>query len=585
MPSLRVALLLAAVAPLAPSTAQAAEPGRPQTIPALRAWAPLDGGGTFALRPDARIVVRHRDRAAYRGEARQLAADLGRLLGRRVATTARRGTRARTGDVVVGSTSRDPQLDREGYGLRIGRAFTIVAPTRAGAFYGGRSLLQLVKGGRPIPRGRARDWPRHPERGMMVDAGRKAYSPRWLAAHIRELAYLKLNYLHLHLSDNQGFRIESTRHPEIVSEQHLTKAQVRELLALAERHHVTVVPEIDMPGHLTAALEKHPEWQLKTAAGTREAAVLDVSNPDAVRFARSLVEEYLELFDGPYWHIGADEVLPFFTYPVGTYPSLDAHARERYGPDATAKDAIHGFVNDIDALVRSRGRTSRMWHDDLNGGVAVQRNPGIVTEWWIDVSPLSDAKPPTPQELLDRGHKVMNAGWYPTYHVNGIGGSPVPVLPNIAAAYASWDPHEFHGPVAPDEQFQKPPDLIAPGEPRNLGAKLHLWNDNPTFATEAQDAVTIAPGLRMLAQKTWQSRPLVPGYAEFVPIGTRLGHAPAGTSARRRAAHAHVEPETTTRTRAGRAGWPARGSRARRRRDRRPGSAWARAGPARGRPG
>ena len=436
------AILVVAVFPLAvPAAAHSAPDARPQTVPALRSFAPLDGGGSFALRNDARIIVRHRDRATFTGEARQLAADLGTLLNRKVSITGRRGARARTGDVVLGRTTRDPQLGAEGYNLRIGRAFTIAAPTTAGAFYGGRSLLQLIKGKAVIPRGRARDWPRYPERGMMVDAGRKAYTPRWLAAHIRELAYLKLNYLHLHLSDNQGFRIQSDRHPEIVSDKHLTKAQVRELLALARRHHITVVPEIDMPGHLMALLAKHPEFQLVNASGMREASVLDVGNPAAVAFARDLVVEYLELFGGPYWHVGADEVLPFFTYQPGFYPSLERQARQRYGPTATAKDAIHGFVNDIDALVRSRGRTTRMWHDDLNGGSAVRRNAGIVTEWWIDVSPLSDALPPTPQEILDRGHRIMNAGWFPTYHVNGIGGSPVPVLPNLTAAYEGWDVH------------------------------------------------------------------------------------------------------------------------------------------------
>jgi len=502
-------------------------------IPALRAWTPSPTGGTFALRPDARIVIRHRDRTVLRAEARQLAADLGVLTKRRVATTARRGARARTGDVVLGRTAGDGDLGDEGYALRIGRAFTITAPTTAGAFYGGRTLLQLAKGQQRIPRGRGRDRPRYPERGLMVDAGRKAYSPRWLADHIRELAYLKLNYLHLHLSDHQGFRIESNSHPEIVSPEHLTKAQVRELLALAKRHHVTVVPEIDMPGHMTAALAPHPEWQLRNAADQPEAGVLDVSDPGARRFARELVEEYLALFPGPYWHLGGDEVLPFVTYSIGAYPTLEAYAREHYGPSANAKDAIHGFINDLDDVVRGHGRSSRMWHDDVGGGSAVARHPRIVAEWWIDFSPLSDVRPPTPQALLDRGHTIMNAGWFPTYHVNGVGGSPVPITPNLTAAYESWDVHEFHGPLVLDGTIRKPPDIVAPGERRNLGSKLHLWNDDPAFATEDEDTATIAPGLRVLAQKTWESPLLVPTYAAFQKLAAGVGSAPGFATARR----------------------------------------------------
>ncbi len=510
-----------------PTVAGAQE--RPATIPALRAW--VGSEGTWALRPDARVVLRHRDRTALRGEARTLAADLGTLVGRRIAITARRGVHARPGDVVIGRTRGDRALGPEGYGLRIGRAFTITAPTDAGVFYGGRSLLQLVKGRRPVPRGRARDWPRYPERGLMVDAGRKAYSPAWLAAHIREIAYLKLNYLHLHLSDTQGFRIESPSHPEIVSPAHLTRAQVRDLLALAERQHVTVVPEIDMPGHLTAALAAHPELQLKDATGNREAGVLDVSNPAARQFARDLVEEELDLFPGPFVHLGADEVLPFATYPLGRYPSLEAYARQRYGPTANAKDAIHGFVNDMDALVRARGRTMRMWHDDVGGGSAVTRSADIVTEWWIDVSPLSDVRPPTPQELLDQGREILNAGWFPTYVVNGVGGSPVPIRPNLTTAYEVWDPHQFYGVLVADENLRQPPALVARDERRNRGSVLHLWNDNPTLTTEAEDAVTIGPPLRVLAQATWESPKLVASYAAFVPVAARLGHAPGWTLA------------------------------------------------------
>ena len=92
----------------------------------------------------------------------------------------------------------------------------------------------------------------------MLDNGRRYYTPAWIGRRIRQLAYLKLNQLHLHFSDNQGFRIESESHPEIVSAHHLTKRQVRTLLALARRYHVRVIPELDMPGHLAAALAPTP---------------------------------------------------------------------------------------------------------------------------------------------------------------------------------------------------------------------------------------------------------------------------------------------------------------------------------------
>src|SRR3712207_951778 len=96
----------------------------------------------------------------------------------------------------------------------------------------------------------------------MIDDGRAFFSREWLEARIRELAGLKLNLLHLHVSDNQGFRIESRSHPEAVTPPALSHDDVRRLLAVAARHHVTIVPEIDMPGHMQAALRAHPELQL-----------------------------------------------------------------------------------------------------------------------------------------------------------------------------------------------------------------------------------------------------------------------------------------------------------------------------------
>src|SRR5690606_30320592 len=96
------------------------------------------------------------------------------------------------------------------------------------------------------------------------------------------------------------------------------KDEVRALIELASRYHVTVVPEIDMPGHLGAALAAHPEFQLVDVLGRPARTQLDVSNPAARAFARELIEEYLPLFPGPYWHLGGDEYMAPYDYPL--YP-------------------------------------------------------------------------------------------------------------------------------------------------------------------------------------------------------------------------------------------------------------------------
>ena len=245
------------------TTAAAAE--RPRTIPALREWTP--GEGAYELRSGARIVIPVKHRRVLRDTAKTFAADLRSLTRISVPVVSGRRVKARRGDIRLRLGARDAQLGREGYRMRSGGRLMIAANSAPGAFYATRTALQLLRQHKQVPAGLARDWPRYPERGLMVDIGRKHFTLAWLEARIRELAYLKLNQLHLHFTDNEGWRIESKSHPEVVSTPHLTREQVRGLIAYAARRHVRVIPEIDMPGHMRAALARHPELQLRDASG------------------------------------------------------------------------------------------------------------------------------------------------------------------------------------------------------------------------------------------------------------------------------------------------------------------------------
>jgi hexosaminidase len=385
---------------------------------------------------------------------------------------------ARHGGVVLALGSRDRRLGREGYRLEVGSRVRIEARTRAGLFYGRQTVLQLLRAGHgTIPRGWGRDWPSYPERGLMIDNGRRYYSPAWIKRRIRELAYLKLNQLHLHFSDNQGFRIESDSHPEVMTRPYLTKAQVRDIVAYARARHVRVIGELDMPGHMQAALAAHPELQV---AGRPDE--LDFTKPAARRFARELILEYLQLFPGRYWHAGADEFA---------------------GPG----DFI-GFVNWIDRLVRAHGRTLRVWHDGLSG-TRLRRD--VVVEWWAEHAG------PSPSRLLAQGHRVLNAGWWPTYYDVGPLGQ---VRPSMRVAYDTWQVNLFGG-LAINTPTPASPLQRVPAR-RVLGSELHVWNDDPAAETVEQTARGIAPRLRVLAQKTWDTPPPAPTYAGFERIWNRV---------------------------------------------------------------
>lgn len=511
-----------ALAPAA-SSAVIGSAGRPWTIPGLREWTPRLG--TFTLGSPTRFLLRPGQASALSAEAELLTADLRALTGMgAVIQVTDRPVRA--GEVLLQLGAGDPQLGAEGYLLQVAAGVTIAANSAAGVFYGGRSLLQLLRQSRSIPRGIARDWPRYPERGLMLDIGRKHLTYNWIVDRIHEMAWLKLNYLHLHFTEDLGWRIESDQVPRVHSEDaFLTKAQVRSLIELAAQHHITVVPEVDVPGHMGAALRNYPQFQLRDVLGQAATNKLDFTIPEARGFAQGLIEEYVDLFPGRNFHLGFDEFVPDTQQLL--YPQLAAYARRRYGAGANGQDAVIGFANDLTALLRGHGRTARVAHDGTYGGSLVKLDTNAVVEWWTDFSPFAVGLNPLPEpkDILAAGNQIMNIGWYPTYYSNLPAYFPVP-HPDLPGFYQDWAVHRFRGVLVLQGDLGTPYHDIAPTDPRNRGSRLSVWNDDPNKETEQQIALGIRPRLRIMAQKTWESPLLVPTYAQFAPVIDRVGDAP-----------------------------------------------------------
>ncbi|MGW2670458.1 family 20 glycosylhydrolase [Streptomyces sp. NPDC001272] len=472
--------------------ARAAAAAAPQTVPALRQW--TAGSGAYAFTPASRIALDPASADRLAGDAATFAQDLGALAGRTVAVTT--GTPA-PGDIALalGETT----LPAEGYRMTAADTLTLRAATPAGVFYGTRTVLQLLHRSASVPAGTAVDWPAKPERGLMVDQGRKFFTVDWLKQHIKELAYLKLNYFHFHLSDTFGFRLESSSHPEIVSADHYSKQDIADLVALGARYHVVIVPEIDTPGHMNAVLAAHPELRLKSSTGAVSPDFIDLSLPASSALVEDLLKEYLPLFPAPYWHIGADE----YVTDYAKYPQLLDYARAHYGANATAKDTYYGFVNRSDQLVRAAGKTTRMWNDGIKSGDGTLRpDPRILVEYWYTHGL-------TPQQLAAAGHTVANASWTPTYYV--LGGAK----PDTRWMYETWTPDRFEGGATLSDPSKNP------------GSLLHVWCDNPSAETEQQIAAGIMYPLRALAQQTWGSPKPVAAYADFTPIVAAVSHNPA----------------------------------------------------------
>ena len=502
-PAHLVVALAALAAAVSAAAASAAEDRRPATVPAVRGSGEFPGPA-FKLRQRARVVIPRNARKRLAPEAKLLAREL------KIRWTA--APKTRRGDISLRLGSKLRRLGREGYTMRIEDRIRIRARTTAGIFYAGRTLKQLLKGDRKTPRSFTRDWPRYKDRGLMIDNGRQFFSRRWLEQRIVEMSNLKLNLLHLHFSDNQGYRLESDSHPEIVSDPHLKKSDIRKLQALARRRHLTIVPELDAPGHLQAALEKHPELQLTNVFGQKQPDKLDVTLPEARQFIADLLNEYLPLFDGPWWHTGADEYLGVASteQDYDLYPQLEAYADAKYGEGANGKDTVLDFVNFVGTAARRKGKHLRVWSDGIEGAAVVGLDPDAAVEWWENRSS------PPPQELIDEGRLVQNAGWWPLYYVTG--GPLESLRATEQEMYEEWDANIFEGPWSARWAGGDPGGArfeVTNDRRNQLGAQLNVWNDDPGNMSEEEIAAGIAPRLRILAQKTWGSPELTDSYEEF----------------------------------------------------------------------
>nr|WP_256362860.1 glycoside hydrolase family 20 protein [Streptomyces sp. TRM70350] len=468
----------------------------PRTIPAVRDHSPARGPG---WRPERgqRVVVND---AGLADEGRLIAGELGLTYAGEKGDT-------KAGDLRL-ALSGAAGANQESYTMTVrGGRVSISAAGEAGVFYGTRTLKQTVRGGGTAPEGVVRDGPAKQRRGLMLDIARKHFTADWIEDRVRELGDLKFNELGLHFSDDQGFRIESDSHPEVVSRQHLTKAEVRRIVQLAESRHITVVPEIDSPGHLGAVIAAHPDLQLRNAQGTAATGAVDISDPAAAKIVDELLDEYAGLFPGNQWHLGGDEYRALMASdPEASYPRLAAAAREEYGSGGTVADLATGWLNDRAATVRAHDRTPRAWNDGFYTGTSVQPDQDIQVAYWTG----KEIGARRPVEYLRAGRQVINYNDEFLYYV--LGQPQTFVYPTGQRIYEQWTPRVLRGtqPVA------------ARYDGQILGGSFAVWCDLANSQTQAQVAAGIRMPLRATVQKLWDAGEPELSWAEFRTLADQL---------------------------------------------------------------
>jgi hexosaminidase len=218
------------------------------------------------------------------------------------------------------------------------------APTSIGALRGVETFLQLISGdahGFFIPAVEIQDKPRFKWRGLLIDVGRHFEPVEVIKRQLDGMAAVKLNVLHFHLSEDQGFRVESRKYPklhELGSDgDYYTQAQLRGASSIRGPPGIRVVPEFDMPGHVTSWVVAYPE--LASAPGPYTIArgfgvfdpAFDPTRESTYKFIDGFVSEMVKIFPDPYWHIGGDENNG---KQWAANPKIQAFMKEKKIPDA-----------------------------------------------------------------------------------------------------------------------------------------------------------------------------------------------------------------------------------------------------------
>jgi len=303
---------------------------------------------------------------------------------------------------------------KEGYRLEVtSNNIRLAGGSEAGVFYGIQTLHKSMpvtkdrESASAIPAGIVNDYPRFDYRGFMVDVGRHYFPVSYLKQIIDMLALHNINYFHWHLTEDQGWRIEIKKYPKLTEigstrprtlmdwstreydetphSGFYTQEEAKEIVKYAADRFITVIPEVDLPGHMMAALASYPE--LGCTGGPYEIPcewgvfpdVLCGGNARALEFAKDVLNEIMDIFPSPYIHIGGDEC-PKVRWKE--CPKCQAKIRElglKDTPKHNKENRLQTyFMAEVGKVISERGRKMLGWDEMLEGGLA----PGATVMSW-----------------------------------------------------------------------------------------------------------------------------------------------------------------------------------------------------------
>ena len=474
-----------------------AENEKPFVIPELRHW--QGGEGVVAVSPSTKVLYTDAELATA---AEELAKDYGLLFGKSMKAKATKTTAKVPAGAIVMSLTTDEELGEEGYSIEIGDNIVLKAQTATGAYWGTRTLLQVLEAskGETLPKGTVRDWPDYPIRGYMIDVGRKHVPLEYLVEYAKVMAYYKMNSFQIHLNDRAAkihednwddtytaFRLESELFPELTAKDgYYTKEGFRQFIKDAAKICVNIIPEIDVPAHSLCFSRYREEF------GSKEYGMdhLDLFNPNVYTFLDSLFTEYLEgpdpVFAGKNVHIGTDE-----------YSNKDKKVVEQF----------RAFTDHYLGLVQSFGKEPWLWGALTHAkGETPVRSENVTMQLWYP-------QYANPHDMKKQGYKMICIPSWSTYIVPAAGYYADYL--NVKNLYTNWHPGTFNK------------VKLDPKDPCLLGGMFAVWNDISYNGISVDDIHhRTIPATQYMAAVTWNYFNRTVPFREFDTKRNDLSEAP-----------------------------------------------------------
>jgi hexosaminidase len=418
-------------------------------------------------------------------------------------------------------SSAAPVADTEGYTLDVSASgIRILARAEAGIYYGAMTAAQLLSAGTAhsssvrLQGMHIEDFPRFKWRGLMLDPARHFVPVADVKMIMEQMGQHKLNVLHLHLTDDQGWRIEIKRYPELTKigawrtppsnggpggetvayGGFYTQEQIRDIVAYAAERQITVVPEIDLPGHAQAVVAAYPQLgvtgdHLAVSSDWGVNYCLYNTSADGLMFVKNVLDEVMSLFPGKYIHLGGDEAVK------DQWKASAAIQAQMKALGIADEDAMQSwFMEQVGSYLAEHGRSMVGWDEILQGGVP----PSATVMSWRGIQGAITA--------ARLGHDVVL--------------SPAPTLYFDNLQSRRDDEPAGRLAIAPLSQvynFEVMPTVLSVEEGRHvLGAQANLWSEYLLSSWYLQHAAF--PRVDALSEAVW-SRPSSMSWAGFL---TRL---------------------------------------------------------------